>query len=193
MSNVEKPRKTWVFVLIGVLVGGGILTGSGYVISKAVREMGPGGEALLADLCFERISQSAKAQLLYAADNHDAFPVASHWVDATWRYGEKRGPKGEKIDPKDTNESVFRCPSISAMRAGGYGYAFDSRLSRAKVAEVDRPSKQEMIFDSRLMTRNASGLPDDLLPLPLRHRSGTSNNVAFVDGSVRPVSDSKSP
>ena len=187
MSNPE-PRKTWIYVLVGVVIGGSILAASTYVISKAVREMGPGAEARVAQICAERLAQSAKAQLLYAADNNDALPEASFWVDATWAYGETPNAKGEKLDPSQTNESNFRCPSISAMREGGYGYAFNSEVGKANLAGLDPASP--LVFDSKLLTRNANGLPKDLLPIPLRHKQGTANVVAMIDGSVQMVSDS---
>lgn len=188
--NTPPRRKTWVYALIGGVLGLFILGSSAYVILQAISEMGPGAEARLADLCVDRLGRAAKAQLLYAEDNEGLFPASEAWVDGTWVYGEKSGPRGEKVDPKDTNESVFRCPSISAMRAGGYGYAFDSRLSRKQATAVAEPAEQPLVFDSRVLSRNATGLPSDLLPLPLRHRRATTNNAAFADGSVRGVSES---
>jgi hypothetical protein len=183
------PRKTWIYVLVGVLVGVFILSGSIFVIVKAVREMGPGAEARLSELCIERLGQVAKAQLLYSADHDDMLPPAEVWLDATWTYGEKVGPKGEKIHPKETNESNFRCPSISALRAGGYGYAFHSELSLMRISEPAKPGEEALVFDSRLLSRNANGKLSEMLAIPHRHNGATKNNVAYLSGSVKSISE----
>ena len=183
-----RPRKTWVFVLIGAVLGGSLLTGSAYLISKAVLEMSAGGTRLT-EICATRLSQVAKAQLLYAADHDETLPGASNWIDATWPYGEQRGPKGKKLDPADMNESIFRCPVVSAERAGGYGYGFNRILSDKKLAEC--PKDSGLVFDIQSKERNAFGDPTSDLPSPGRHANGMTNVVATVGGNVLLLPSSK--
>src|SRR5512134_3805732 len=116
----EEPRKTWAYVLAGVIAAAIIISLSAIVISRAVSDMGnPTSGSRVTAICISKLGMVAKAQLLYAADHDDDLPPAASWIDATWRYAGKK-------DPGEVTESVFKCPAVALRRDGGYGYAFNS-------------------------------------------------------------------
>src|SRR5688500_16264010 len=100
--RAEEPRKTWVYVLVGVILAAIIVSLSIFVISRAVSDMGnPTSGPKVTALCISRLREVAKAQLLYAADHDDDLPPANSWIDATWSYAGKK-------DPGEVTESVFK-------------------------------------------------------------------------------------
>ena len=141
--------------------------------------MGNAREEQTASRCMDRLRKLGQAFNAYAADNDGLYPPAPIWVDALVKYAAKK-------DPEEQSESVFRCPVISAMRTGEYGYAMNDTLSRIKKGAANLP----LIFDSDLMKRNAhSGL--ESLPNPPRHRNARENFAVFEDGTVGAVTRGK--
>ncbi|HRK20700.1 MAG TPA: hypothetical protein PLX06_02770 [Fimbriimonadaceae bacterium] len=173
------PRKTWLFVLAGVIPAVAIISLTVFSMSRAFRDFGKddGGQKAT-EICADRLAKVAKAQFLYAAENDDRLPPAEHWIDATWKFGSAK-------DPKEVVESIFRCPTISMRREDGFGYAFNLDLDVKPLSEiVDRPGTP-LVFDSKALFANAAGPPVAAYPAPEgRHNGGTRTNIAYADGRV---------
>jgi prepilin-type processing-associated H-X9-DG protein len=107
---------------------------------------------------------------MYAADNDEALPNASSWMDETRSLVR--------------SERSFRCPEAWREGAGAYGYAMNAKLSRVPVGQIDDAGATPLVFDSTLLMRNAGG-GTDTVPKKGRHRGG--NNVACADGHVEHV------
>jgi hypothetical protein len=133
-------------------------------------------EDRVSERCMGRLSKLAQAASVYAADADGRYPPASAWMDALVPYASKK-------DPENESESVFRCPSISALRTGDYGYAFLSEASGEKALTKDGEPRL-LFFDSALMDRNASSGPETL-PKPPRHKGTTQNFGVLEDGTIR--------
>jgi len=178
-SGFEEPRKTWMYVLAGVVPAAIIISMSVYVISKAVSDMGnPTSGSRVTAICISKLGTVAKAQLLYAADHDDRLPPANSWIDATWRYAGKK-------DPGELTESVFKCPAVALQRDGSYGYAFNSELDSKPLSSIADSSGTPMVFDSKALFRNASGPPVAAYPDEGRHNGGKDIVVAYANGSVK--------
>lgn len=144
--------------------------------SGALQGLGEGREAAL---CKARLGKLAAALNAYAADNDGKYPPGEIWVDASWRYAAKK-------DPVNESESVFRCPSISKLRTGEYGYAmFKDEVAKLR-AEPEAAGSRVLVFDAEVKDRN-SLCGFEALPIPPRHNSARENYAALTDGSVKPV------
>lgn len=175
----DEPRKTWAYVLAGVIPAAIIVSLSAYVISRAVSDMGnPISGPKVTALCISRLREVANAQLLYAADHDDDLPPANAWIDATWRYAGKK-------DPGEVTESVFKCPAVALRRDGSYGYAFNNDLDRKKLQEIVDSENTPLVFDSKALFRNAAGPPVAAYPDEGRHSDGKDIVVAYANGSVK--------
>ena len=178
-SGIEAPRKTWMYVLAGVIPAVIIISLSAYVISKAVSDMGnPTSGSRVTAICISKLGTVAKAQLLYAADHDDNLPPANSWIDATWRYAGKK-------DPGELTESVFKCPAVALQRDGSYGYAFNNELDSKAVSSIADAKETPLVFDSKALFRNAAGPPVAAYPDKGRHNGGKDIVVAYANGSVK--------
>ena len=175
----EEPRKTWAYVLAGVIAAAIIVSLSVFVISRAVSDMGsPTSGSRVTAICISQLGKVAQAQLLYAADHDDELPPAEFWIDATWKYAGKK-------DPSEVTESVFKCPAVALRRDGSYGYAFNNELDRMKLQEIAGPETVPLVFDSKALFRNAAGPPVAAYPDEGRHSGGKDIVVAYANGSVK--------
>jgi hypothetical protein len=179
---MSTPRpKTWIYVLAGAIPAVALVSLSIYAISKAVRDMGVSdGGTKVTELCISRLSKVASAQLLYAADHDEMLPPAEIWVDATWKYAAAK-------DPGQVTESVFKCPVIALDRGGGYGYGFNAENGSLPLARIQDPATKVAVFDSKELSRNASGVPAEMFPERGRHSNGMEIVIAYLDGRARPV------
>jgi prepilin-type processing-associated H-X9-DG protein len=118
-------------------------------------------------VCMSDEKQMALAVRMYNQDYDERMPPAAKWMDAAGTYTQ--------------DERLFHCPNVSRGGSGGYGYAFDSSLNYKPLDKIANPKTERMIFDSTLLTRNASDSGSSL-PSPGRHKNG--NNLAFADGHV---------
>lgn len=174
-----RPRRTWLYVMIGGLPALALIGLTVYVMTRAISDMGAGdGGRRVTEICVSRLRSVSQGVLIYAADHDGFLPPAETWVDATWPYAAKK-------DPEEESESVFRCPAISKLREGGYGYAFNLDLD-SKPAKSDFSDSKPMVFDSKALFRNAAGPPVAAYPAPdPRHNGGKANVIAYLDGSVK--------
>ncbi len=173
---MDAARKRATLTTIGVLVG---FCGLPILLVWAVLRYGVQSvefitEGREAQLCQSRLAKVAAGLNLYAADNDDTYPPGVRWVDASWSYAAKE-------DPAVESESVFRCPAVSKLRTGDYGYALNSDLAGKRRDRILDPKTAPLAFDTSLTNRNASASLDTA-PMPPRHRGGRSNYAATVDG-----------
>ncbi len=113
--------------------------------------------------CLSHIKQQALGFVLYSTDENDHFPNRDFWMDS--------------IGPYVKDKSNFKEPSLPARL---YGYAFNSKLSNAKVTKD--PEKVPLVYDSVNPIRNASD-PSVSLPSPGRH-SGR-DMIGYEDGHAK--------
>lgn len=173
------PRKTWIYVLVGVIPAVALISVWVFVMSRALRDMGKDdGGVKAAEICADRLGKVAKALFLYAGDHDDRLPPAEHWVDASWTYGSDK-------DPAEVTESIYRCPTISMRREDGFGYAFNLDLDSKPLAEIVDRAGTPLVFDSKALFMNAAGPPVAAYPAPEgRHNGGTRTNIVYADGRV---------
>jgi len=117
--------------------------------------------------CLSNEKQQALGMIMYVQDYDETFPRVGKWMD--------------NIAPYIKSEMVFHCPSVSPGRiTPDCGYAYDSRLSGATLAQIASPASSALIFESSNLNRSASDACKSL-PLPgrLRHQC---DNIAFTDG-----------
>ena len=177
-SGIETPRKTWIYVLAGVIPAVFLISMTVFVISRAVSDMGnPASGTKVTALCVSRLKEVARAQLLYASDHDDFFAPPSVWVDATWRYVSEK-------DPGELTESVFKCPAVSLNRDGSYGYGFNCELEGKPTQSIGKKETMPLVFDSKELSRNASGSPSAAFA-DGRHNGGKDIVVAYSNGSVK--------
>lgn len=182
-SNPASPRRTWIYVLAGLIPALALLGLWVFVMSHALRDMGKAdGGQKVTELCMKRLRQVAQAQFLYTADYDDQLPPAEQWVTASWTYGSEK-------NPTEVNESIFRCPTISMRREDGFGYAFNLDLDGKSLAEIPDRAGTPLVFDSQETFLNAAGSPDSSYPSPEgRHDGGTRTNIVNADGRTRFIS-----
>lgn len=103
---------------------------------------------------------------MYAQDNNDRLP-GDAWMDRLSLY------EGDDVR--------FSCPVQRRTNPLSYGYAFSKDLLGTPLKKIQDATKKEMIFDSSLTARNATG---DLssLPSPGRHHQGRKNVIVYADG-----------
>jgi hypothetical protein len=120
--------------------------------------------------CLSNEKQQALGVLMYVEDYDETFPRVGKWMDV--------------IAPYIKSERVFHCPSVSQGKiTPDCGYAFDSRLSGAELADIESPRDSAMIFESTNLKRSAA---DACKSLPqeeqVRHQC---DNIAYIDGHAR--------
>ena len=119
-----------------------------------------------ARICLSNTKSLGAAFLMYMADNDDRMPPGDNWL-------------GE-IDPYIRSKAILKCPSASTSDPC---YAFNSKLGKVKVSDINAPDSTVMIFESIPGMNQCGG--KELLPSPPRHLEGHS--IAFMDGHARSV------
>jgi len=115
--------------------------------------------------CQSNEKQMGLALVQYEQDYDNTLPPAATWMEATYPY----------------IKYSIRCPDVSTADTTSYGYAFNSKLNRAKVADISNPAEAPTVYDSTNLGRNAN---DALTSIPSPPRHDSHNNYAFVDGHV---------
>ncbi len=122
--------------------------------------------------CMNNEKQLALAVILYSNDNTNHMPPAATWCDA--------------IKPSIQSDMIFRC--VAADPSNRCDYAFNSKLNGLGLGKIN--PQTVMIFESD-GGWNANGGPE-LLPAKPRHqRPRAVYVVAFVDGHVEAVNQSR--
>jgi prepilin-type processing-associated H-X9-DG protein len=109
-------------------------------------------------VCLSNVKQLALGTIMYAGDNDDRLPDASHWRSA--------------VMPYVKNAEIFRCPADTSGAASSY--RLNPRLSRLPMTAVGEPANTAMIYE---------GDGNGFTP---RHNG--MGSVSFVDGHAKVVS-----
>lgn len=128
--------------------------------------------------CVNNEKQLALAIMIYANDHTNRFPNAATWCEDI---------KNETAG----NNRIFQCQAAlrPATDANRCDYAFNSSLDNLDMDKVSRPERTVLVFEAD-GGWNASG-GAALLPSPPRHNHGKVYVVAFCDGHVEAVSQSR--
>lgn len=113
---------------------------------------------------------------MYASDFDERYPIANRWIDAAMPYTK--------------NPDIFRTSFATPENPKDYGFAFRSEYSLKPLKDFPEPEGQVTLFDSRILSRNAtSGL--ETLPKPGRYKSDSEpgNLFGYVDSHVRFIKD----
>lgn len=145
---------------IGAAVGLGIVIGCG----GSGGGSGDGGFALAQS----RVNILGNAMLVYTGDSDDVFPYPDIWMDA--------------ITPYVPAGTSFRSPAVEGEDR--YGFAFNSAM--ATQTANDFPDSTVMIFDSTVLTRNATASLDTR-PSPGRYDG--RNAEVTIAGAIEPEPD----
>ena len=121
--------------------------------------------------CANNEKQLALAVIIYSGGNTNHFPPAATWCDA--------------IKPAVGSDRVFKCPN--ANPASRCDYAFNAKLDGMDLGKVG--PQTVMLFESD-GGWNANGGRESL-PANPRHTRGRIYVVAFVDGHVEMVNQSR--
>ena len=116
--------------------------------------------------CLSNTKSLGAAFLMYMADNDDRMPPGDNWL-------------GE-VDPYIRSKAILKCPSASTSDPC---YAFNSKLGKVKVSDINASDSTVMIFESIPGMNQCGG--KELLPSPPRHPKGHS--IAFADGHVKMI------
>ncbi len=133
-------------------------------------------------MCQSNVFRLSRAQLLYADDCDDHFPIGDRWMDRTMPYV--------------IEDRRFHCPTVSLPGETKYGYAMNSQLSGSIRGTLVDPDNIPLIFDSSNLAASASD-PFTSLPNPPRHLtkahrgipSKPGNYVGYATGSARILID----
>ena len=117
--------------------------------------------------CVNNEKQLALAVRIYSGNNTNQFPSAATWCDA--------------IKASVGSDKVFKCPA--ANEASACGYAFNAKLDGA---DADKVNPQTVMIFEADTGWNAHGGPE----IAAEHH-GKSMNVAFADGHVERVTESR--
>jgi len=180
MSEPSDPKRMSLTTML-LLVGGSLVAicaiGAVLLAKFVAPSIGKRESPAARTACLSQVRQMSLGMIMYAADNDDRFPPASAgWMDQSLRYTK--------------NQDVFHCPSLRSSGPSVFGYAANSKVLGLNQNKAARPADVAMLFESDLLTKNASsGL--ETLPDPGRHNSsGTAaNNIAFLDGHAKPLPD----
>jgi prepilin-type processing-associated H-X9-DG protein len=121
--------------------------------------------------CVNNEKQLALAIRIYSGDNKDKFPPAATWCDA--------------IKTTAGSEKIFKCPAANST--GRCDYAFNAKLDGMDESKIN--PQTVLIFESDAGW-NANGGPE-LLSAHARHGRGRVFVVAFADGHVESVAQSR--
>lgn len=170
------PRWAKIFVGCGVLLL--ILLFLGGIGINRVFKSRRG--AIQTELCFQNLRSAQRGLALYSQDYDQTLPPSTAWMDAATPYVKQR--------------TDFKCPVVRLANPTGFGYAFNSALSKFKTAGITSPETTAEVYDSADLQRNASDALTSL-PSPPRHllertraqRNAPKNGnlILYADGHVR--------
>jgi prepilin-type processing-associated H-X9-DG protein len=129
--------------------------------------------------CKSTLKRISAAMLMYAQDNDDTLPPANNWIDTLAPYDT---PSGKSEKPEDR----YHCVSASGKEMEVYGYTYNSNAASQNLTKIKEREAKMLVYDSTTLTRNAF---DTGTSLPKEGRHTNGNNIAFVDGHVRWISN----
>jgi hypothetical protein len=114
------------------------------------------------------VKQLGLGLLLYENDWDEYSTPANAWMD--------------DLGPYVKNSALFQSPAVAAANPNQYGYALNSAMAGINLQTLNSPSSTIAIFDSTVLTRNATAATTTL-PNPGRYDG--QNAVGFADGHAR--------
>ena len=136
-------------------------------VSPALRTI-PGylGASTLSS-CQSNEKQIMLGVIQYTQDYDERYPPARKWIDV--------------LQPYTRSEQLFQCPALSGK---GNGYAFNSKLSQASLANVMSSATTINIYETSNLGRNVYA---PFNGRAYRHRRDGKDgmNIAFADGHVQ--------
>lgn len=130
---------------------------------------GEGSTASVGQVALSRVRHLSIGAMLYSGDYDDFLPLANKWVDGTMPY--------VRVD------QYYRSPALKSDTSA-YGFALSADVAGRQAWTFESAATTPSIFDSTILTRNATALPSTR-PNPPRYPEG--NATAFLDGHVNLV------
>ncbi|WP_319586199.1 hypothetical protein [uncultured Desulfobulbus sp.] len=116
--------------------------------------------------CLSNTKQLAIAFMMYTSEFDDRMPLRNNWQAA--------------LDPYIKSRSIWKCPSAQTTDPC---YAFNSKLEKAKLSDINTPQDTVMVFESVPGMNQCGG--KELFPSPPRHPEGHS--IAYADSHAKSV------
>lgn len=179
MPAVDQPKRErptwrrWLIAGVAVVAGAWILYNAVMLVGVFITAT----ELTAWSACVENLEAIGRSLEAYSKSWDGRLPPASTWCDA--------------LHPEYLESSRrFACPAAR----GPYSYAMNSRLSCAKLADIEDPSKVPLIFETTKTHRNAhdpltSRRRDGLHKVPVGDHSVRGSEVLFADLRRRTVPD----
>lgn len=114
-----------------------------------------------------RLRQLTVSMITYASDYDGRLPLADQWMDVTYSYNH--------------DSLLYHSPILERQGQNVFGYAFNLDLAGVDLSSLGDPVGTPLLFDSTVLTRNATALPSTM-PNPARY--GGRNTVSYADGHV---------
>jgi hypothetical protein len=182
-SAPKRPRRAflglkpgcWVILILsaGLTVWLGPIIRDGFISGYFQALIWKGPQREYAGTTTSNLKDMHRALMLYH-ESEDRFPFAEGWMDEI----ELRLQAGDMSKAESQKRMVS--PEF-AGQTDKYGYAFNDLASGKYKDDVPEPAKTPLVFDSRDLTRNAHGSPEELLPIP--PRNGRNQGIS-VSGSL---------
>jgi hypothetical protein len=109
------------------------------------------------------MKQVGTAILMYAEEYDSNLPSYNKWMDQGVAYSK--------------NSNIFRCPEVP--EGDGFGYGMNTAVKRP--GKLKLPHKYPLIYESRDIRKNATGLFPAASVSPSRH-APSRNCIIFADG-----------
>lgn len=180
------PARSFAIPMWGkLLMGCGVLLALLFVlIGYGITRFFASGRGMLqTEFCMRNLRETQRGLDLYSQDYDQTLPRSAAWMDA--------------VTPFVKNRTDFKCPIVRIANPGGFGYAFNSKVSGTKTSKITSLTTTVLVYDSTDLVRNATDAVTSL-PSPPRHvsRSGDAagkprtgfNILLYADGHVRYVS-----
>jgi hypothetical protein len=116
----------------------------------------------------DRMKQLDLGLIMYANDFDESLPLANQWMDG--------------IAPSVKSAIAFHSPAVEQLNESDYGYAMNSAIAGKSLTSFASPSTTYSLFDSTVLTRNATS-PLTTLPQPPRY--GKYNTIGLLDGHIQ--------
>lgn len=168
LPTQPKANKNTLWIVLGFLAVCG-LSGTAIVAAILLPVLKQANFASQRAIALFNIREANTAIYMYSTDFDDRLPTAYQWMDL--------------VEPFSRHPAVFRSPLATPDDKSDYGFAFRKELSQKNIKDFPDPVARAMIFDSTLLSRNAtSGL--ETLPNPGRYREGKNqgNMIGLLSG-----------
>lgn len=115
-----------------------------------------------------RLKSVSLGVVMYSSDYDEVLPLTNQWVD--------------ELMPYVKSDLPFHSPAMQIKNAANYGYALNSAVAGQSVANIASPATTLSVFDSTVLSKNATAA---ISTLPNPPRYGKFNTLAYVDGHIQ--------